>query len=126
MDDLHAIPRQGKISPNVLARLVRLSPNQRLRAIVLLNTPNPASGPSRKRPTRNQRQAVIDEMRDSASPALSEIDGILMRFDGRRLSQAPTALGTIAVESNPAGIAALSKSGYLKPTLEDQPVSRVS
>ena len=126
MDDLHAISRQGKVSPDVLARLVRSGPGQRLRAIVLLNTPDSAQHPAGKRPNRNQRQARIDEIRDSASPALEEIDGILVRFDGRRLSAKPTILGTIAVETTPSGIAALSESAYVKAILQDQPVARVS
>lgn len=124
MDDLNAIRPQGKISPAVLARLARLGPKQRLRAIIVLHTPE-AKSSSGKRPTRGERQAVIDEIRKHAPQAIENIDAILTRFGGRRLSEHPTALSTIAVESTPAGIAALSESNYVKAILQDQPVSRV-
>ena len=125
MDDLNATRPQRKISPAVLARLTRLGPKQRLRAIIVLDTPEPTTGSSGRRPSRGERQAVIDEIRKRASQALKDIDDILTRFSGKRLSEYPTALGTIAVESTPAGIAALSESNYVKAILQDQPVSRV-
>jgi hypothetical protein len=123
MDELRTLPNRGKISPAVLARLARLQPTQKLRAIVVLNTREAIQG--ERRPSRNERQAIIDEIRSLASHALPKIDVILTRFDGRRLSEAPTALGTIAVESTPAGIAALSESEDVKAILQDQPVSRL-
>jgi hypothetical protein len=92
-----------------------------LRAVVLLNVEH-----SSERPDRSKRQAAIGEIRDSASAALSEIDAILARFDGRRLSDAPTALGTIMVETSAEGMAALSKSQHVKAILQDQPITRVS
>jgi hypothetical protein len=98
----------------------------RLRAVVLLKAPNTTPGNGRNRPDRSKRQATIDEIRRSASQALPEIDEILTRYDGRRLSDAPTALGTITVETTAEGIAALSESQHVKAVLQDQPVTRVS
>jgi len=98
----------------------------RLRAVVLLKTPSPTAGNGRNRPDRSKRQAAIDEIRSSASKGLAEIDEILTRYDGRRLSDTPTALGTVTVETTAEGIAALSESEHVKAVLQDQPVTRVS
>jgi hypothetical protein len=77
----------------------------------------------RRTGVREERQAAVNELRDAVAPALQEIDEILDRFGGRRLSDQPTALGTVAVEATPAGIAALANSDYVKVILEDQPIS---
>ena len=74
---------------------------------MLLNSTHSDQGGSGKRPNRAQREAMLDEIRDSASAALEEIDTILAQFDGRRLTERPTALGTICHETDSAGIAAL-------------------
>jgi len=124
MDELHEISREGKISQSVTARLAQLSPTQVLRAIVVLKA-EAKSGPAGRRPNRQERQKVIDEVRNSTSKSLQEIDAILTRFNGHRISKIPTAIGTIAVETTPAGIAALSKSDLVKAILPDQPISRV-
>jgi len=64
-------------------------------------------------------------MRSSASAALGEIDEILKRFNGRRLSEQPSALGTLAVETTVAGISALTESDHVKAILDDQPIALV-
>ncbi len=125
MDDLNTIPIRRKIGPAVLARLAQSKPTQKVRAIVVLNTTRASAAPRGTRPTRNERRAAIDEVRNQASQALPRIDVILSRFGGRRLSDTPTALGTIAVESTPAGIAALCESDSVRAILQDQPISRV-
>jgi hypothetical protein len=117
MDELHATSRQRK---------VRTAPSRIVRAVILLNTTTSSEADGGKRPNRSRREATIDEIRRSASEALSVIDEILTRFDGRRLSDVPTALGTIAVETTGEGIAALAKSEHVKAVMQDQPVSRVS
>src|SRR5207253_8484433 len=103
------IPNHGKISPAFSARQAWLKPNQKLHAVVMLRTLE-SLGRYGKRPTPEQRQAAIDEIRSSAPQALRDIDSILSRFEGRRLSDKPTALGTIAIESTAAGIGALAAS----------------
>ncbi len=113
----HATSRQKKVGPESSGIV---------RAVILLNTASSSEGDAHKRPDRSRRQTVIDEVRRSASQSLTEIDEILARFDGRRLSDTPTALGTIIVETNAEGIAALAKSEHVKAVLQDQPVSRVS
>ena len=117
MDERHATSRQKKARPDS---------GRILHAVVLLKTPASATGNGGNRPDRSRRQAAIDEIRASASKALAAIDEILAQFDGRRISDAPTALGTIVVETNAEGIAALAKSEHVKAVMQDQPVSRVS
>ena len=125
MDDLCPRTLQPKISPILLARLSSLGPKQKLRAIVVLNAPRSGSKSPGKRPDKNERQAVIKEMRLRSPRAIKRIDAILERFEGRRLSPSPTAVGTVVIETNPAGIFALSESEFVKAILQDQPVARV-
>ena len=122
---LPALAHHGKISPAFSARLGRLKPQAKLHAIVLLGELKASrqAAPA-TRPTPVERRAAIEEMRGAAVEALDEIDNILRPFGGRRLSdKPPTALGTISIESNPAGIAALAESGFVRAILEDQPIS---
>ena len=53
---------------------------------------------------------------------VDEVDGVLGRFDGKRLGDGVTALGTVLVEATPAGILALSESQHVDAVLEDQPL----
>ncbi|SRR5712692_7188798 len=110
-----------KISREFAARLDRFGPQQKVRAIVLLRTKETGVAPTRRR-SRVNRQATIEAVRQSAEQALGEIDGILARFDGRRLADV-NALGSISVETTARGIAALAASEHVKAILEDQPIS---
>ena len=123
--DQHGHPPPGKISPEFSARLARLRPKEKLRAAVLLNGAESNGKSVAARPTREERQAAIGKMRSSAGAALGDIDEILRRFNGRRLSAQPSALGTVAVETTAAGIAALTESDHVKAILEDQPIALV-
>jgi len=115
-------PQKAKISPEFSARLARLGPRQKIRAIVMLRT-DIAGEASTRRQSRAERQAVIEAIRKSAEPALVDIDGILERFDGKRLATNVDALGCIPVETTAAGITALAASDHVKAILEDQPIS---
>ena len=66
---------------------------------------------------------MINAVRQSAETALPDIDEVLRRFDGKRLSNNVSALGSIPVETTPAGIKALATLDQVKTILEDQPVS---
>jgi hypothetical protein len=68
---------------------------------------------------------IIDDNRKSAEAALPDIDGILKRFNGKRLATSPDALGCIPVETTAAGITALAASERVKAILEDQPISLI-
>jgi hypothetical protein len=111
-----------KISPEFGARLARLQPQQKVRAIVLLCTDD-IRAPVAKRESRIDRKATIERIRQSAETALPVIDQILDRFGGRRLTHQVNALGSIPVETTSAGISALVASEHVKAILEDQPLS---
>jgi hypothetical protein len=113
-----------KISPGLDRRLTSLAPDIPVRAILVLR----ANGEPKKtdrRPTWEERQARIQAMRSSAQASFPRIDAILQRLGGSRLSDQPTALGTITVETNPAGIFALAKMDEVQAILEDQPLERI-
>jgi hypothetical protein len=112
----------GKVGPEFASRLTRLRPGQKVRAVVLLNTPT-AERKLNTRPTREERQAVIESIRNSAPVALRYIDEILERFNGKRLTEQPSAIGALGVETTSAGISALAESPYIKAILEDQAIS---
>jgi hypothetical protein len=123
MSDSLGMPHHGKISVALATRLAQLSPRQKLRTIIVLQTGHLGRHAGKNRPTGEERQDEMYKSRLASSRVMEDIDGILERFDGRRLSQ-PTALGTIVVESTPPGIAALCASEYVKAILQDQPLSR--
>lgn len=110
-----------KISAGFAARLKRLEPSDKVHTIVLLRTGDVTSPPG-KRQSRAEREAAVEAMRSSAGEALAEIDEILEHTNGRRFADAPDALGSIPVESTPAGIQALASSEWVKAIIEDQPI----
>src|SRR5258708_1905782 len=110
----------AKISPHFRARLDGLGPKQKVRAIVLLTTPT-GRAPTR-REARTNRRAIVESVRPATQAALPDIDEILHRFDGRRLKESSDALGSIPVETTPAGVRALAASDHVKTILEDQPI----
>ncbi len=122
MSDRNHDTSKPKLSPEFKTRLNSLRPEQKLKAIVLLETKDAATS-SGRRQSRAARKAVQEAVRKSASAALAQIDETLEPFEGRRLSANPNVLGAIAVESNAAGIMALAESKYVKAILEDQPIS---
>jgi hypothetical protein len=107
-------PQAPKISREFKSRLDRLDPEQRVRAIVMLQVP---------RQSGRGRQAVTESVRRAADMALPEIDSILERYDGKRLSDRVNALATISVETTPAGIHALADSEHVRAILEDQAIA---
>ena len=111
-----------KISSEFATRLARLQPHHKLQAIVMLQTQASPEKPAR-RLTRSERQAMIQAMRNAAEPVLVDIDSILEQHDGKRLAQTISAVGTVPIETTPAGVHALAASEYVKAILEDQPIS---
>ena len=113
--------KNGKISSEFAARLDSLAPQQKIRAIVLLNAKNTGKS-TRYRQSRAERQAAIKVIRKSAEQALDYIDGVIERFGGQRLAESPDALGSIPVETTAAGINALAESEKVRAILEDQAI----
>ena len=110
--------KNGKISSEFAARLDSLEPQQKIRAIVLLNAKNTRRS-NTQRQSRAERQAAIEAIRKSAEQALGDIDNTLERFNGKRLSENPDALASILVEATAAGINALAESEKVRAILED-------
>lgn len=115
----------SKLSREFAARLLRLNPEHKVRAIVMLRTEN-ARTPSTKARTRGTRQETINAIRKSGAHALANIDRILERFDGKRLAAGPDALGSIPVETTADGISALAALEHVKAIFEDQAISLTS
>ena len=111
-----------KISSEFSSRLARLGPGDKVRAFVLLRTGG-TSNRSSKRQSRAERKAAVEASRKSAERALTDIDTILKRHDGRRLARRPNALGSMPVETTAAGIKALASSRWVQAILEDQPIN---
>lgn len=119
-------PDQSKISSEFLTRLRRLQPQQKVRVIVFLQDmflqdgcPN---GPSPIRSSRPNRQAAMQAMRQSTTQALGTIEEIISCFNGRKLADRPTVLGSIPVEITVDGIHALTHADAVKAVVEDQPI----
>jgi hypothetical protein len=110
----------SKVSTAFRSRLASLKSQDKVRAIVLLQTEY--SEPVETR-ARGNRKAIIDATRKSAGEALPDIDDVLGKFGGKRLDQGVSALGSILIEATPAGIKALAELEQVKAIFEDQPIS---
>ena len=124
MVDNEGNPRHNKISSEFAARLTHLAPNQKVRAIVMLTAQGPP-GLRGRRQSDTERQTTIETMRKSAAQALGNIDDILQRYEGKRLTDNPDALGSIPIEIIPAGIDALAASEWVKAIIEDQEIKPI-
>lgn len=111
--------KTSKISPQFCARLNQLEPQQKIRAIVLLETGQRSSLPSRRQ-TYDERKVAIAHLRQAAQGVMSELNTLLQNFDGRSLAKAPDALGSVPVELSAAGITALAALPWVRAVLEDQ------
>jgi hypothetical protein len=112
----------GQLSREFLARLDRLKPGERVRAVLLLSGREGRAG-SGRRQSEVERTAAIASMRKPATAALAAIDEILRRHGGERLSDEVSALGSIAVEVGAAGLRELAEQPAIQAVLEDQPVA---
>ncbi len=124
LPDQKEIP-QEKISPGFAARLVQLGPDEKVRAIVLLDTARTQKAMGR-RLTKTSRRTAIKNTRQLTSEALPEIDRILKRHDGKRLKTRIDALSAVPVVTTPAGIDALTDSKHVRAIFEDQALFRVA
>jgi hypothetical protein len=109
----------AKLSDSFASRLDKAQPDSRVRVILLLG-----------RPTKGKKRAAdrdeqIQRVKESATAALGEVDGILMAHQGRRLESEPSTLGCVTVEATPGGIRALAQSDQVRAILKDQAVRSV-
>lgn len=96
-----------------------------VRAIVMLETELAARGTGR-RALRTQRKKLTEAMQHSVEAAADDIAEVLEKFGGRRLEHQLDTLGSLAVETTPAGIKALSECPRVRAILEDQSLSLIS
>ncbi|HXH09224.1 MAG TPA: hypothetical protein VNP04_05605 [Alphaproteobacteria bacterium] len=114
--------KDDKISTAFKARLKRMGPREKLRAVVMLRLleGNDTSG---RRQSLSERHAAIDAVRKSAESGLVEVDRVLKRFGGKRLAPTVNALGAVPVETTADAITALAALEPVKAILEEQPIS---
>lgn len=115
------VSNQNKISAEFATRLVRLEPEDKIRVIVLLQTPTNKTTAA-ERPSRAQRQTAINTVRQSSNEALKTVNEIIKHFNGRKLADQADLLGSIPIEITAAGINALAESNVVKSIIEDQDV----
>ncbi|GAB4471821.1 MAG: hypothetical protein OHK0037_31330 [Elainellaceae cyanobacterium] len=128
---LESPKHQSKISPEFGARLEHLKPQQKIRAVVMLEIDRPEaarmpgspvpSAPARRQ-TPDERKAAIARIRAAAQHSLDEIRPILEAFHASLLASSPDAVGAVPVEIDAAGIPALAQSSRVRTILEDQAV----
>jgi hypothetical protein len=118
-------PSHQKISDEFAARLAKSRAGKKLQAILLLQSPGAPLPANNRRPTAQQRSRRMLEFGTGSAEIVREIDHLLTQFDGRRLSEAPSSIGTLPVETTAAGIRALATLPSVKSIMEDQPVSRI-
>ena len=110
---------KSKISKVFAERLLKLKPTQKVRAIVMLRTkPDEISPPSRK-----NRQEKIKAIQKGSEAALTDLEQILKKYEGAKLTPLPDALGSIPVETTSTGIFAIADSEHVSAILEDQGIS---
>ncbi len=114
----------GKISSEFAARLHRLSPHEKVRAIVLISAKKQSQFSS-KRQSLVERQVAIDTLQKSVEGALTDMTNILSKYDGKLLSKKPDNLGSIPIEVTAAGVKALATSKWVKAIIEDQKIHPV-
>lgn len=124
---------QSKISPAFGARLEHLHPQQKIRAVVVLETNRPDSDGTLRnsssapacRQTLDERKAAIARIRNAAQCSLEEIRPILEAFHAHLLAPSPDAVGAVPVEIDAAGIPALAQSSRVRTILEDQEIHTI-
>ncbi len=114
-----------KISREFAARLEGRAPDEMVRAIVMLET-QPAARGAGRRALRTQRKKLTEAMQRSVEAAADDIAEVLEKFGGRQLGHRLDTLGSLAVETTPAGIKALSECPRVRGILEDQSLSLIS
>ena len=114
-----------KISREFAARLEGRKSDEMVSAVVMLET-EPTARRTGRRALRAQRNMLTEAMQRSVEAAADDIAEVLEKFGGRRLEHRLDTLGSLAVETTPAGIQALSECPRVRTILEDQSLSLIS
>ena len=114
-----------KISHEFATRLDSRNQNEMVRAVVMLEFKRTAKGTGR-RASRAKRKELTEAARRSVEAVADDIAEILERFGGHRLEREIDTLGSLAIETTPAGIKALTECPQVRAIVEDQPLSLIS
>lgn len=112
----------SKISANFAARIKARSSKKPVRAVLLLIVPHHGSSVP-PAPDVGARKHKATSVIQSTQELLPQVDVILGKHHGKRLSPMPDAFGSVAVESTPAGILELAKQSWTKAIMEDQRIA---
>ncbi len=116
-------PGRAKISFEFAKRIEGFGKHDLVRAIVTLAIPA-AGTPDVARNRRARRNEVIAKRRDPSKTSLDALDAALALHGGKRLG-GTTLLGTVPVETTPAGIDALAALDSVRSIMEDQPITLI-
>lgn len=111
-----------KISPEFEQRLAAREPGSTVQAVLLIAAPLVGETSSSRLERVARRGEMREAIRAAAAAALPEIDRVLARFGGRRLADGVDVLGSLPVETTPAGIRALADASGVRAILENQAV----
>lgn len=112
---------QGKLSSEFASRLADHDPQDKVNVIVLLQV-DQTNSTAVQRPSREERQSIMQATRRSAENSLGDIEGIIKHHGGQILTDHPDYLGSVPVEITVTGIHELAKSRSVKAVIEDQSV----
>ena len=116
--------RHPSISREFAERLRRYRRDHAVRVAVVFAVAA-TRGEGKRAVPRQARSEIVRQTRLAANAGLAEIDRVLEEFGGTRLVESADALGSIAVETTAAGVAALATIPGVKAILEDQPITLV-
>ena len=111
-----------KVSKEFRSRLSKLAPEEKILALVLLDTTN-SDLEKGKRQTRAERRQRIEEIQTAAEEAVPEIDKVLSRYDGKRLAAKANAMGCIPIQASQAAVMAVAGLDRVKSIIENQVIS---
>ncbi|MEM8830305.1 MAG: hypothetical protein AAGE96_13240 [Cyanobacteria bacterium P01_G01_bin.19] len=109
-----------KISPEFAAKLNSYPPTAKVRVIVLLQSASQQNNSHRQ--NRQERKAAIQAMQDSVKKSWQIVDRLIEKYDGKKSTNQPDALGSMAIEITPSGVNALALSDAVKAIVEDQKI----
>ncbi len=115
-----------KISPQFMARLSALAADERVQAIVMVQTAPTGPAPrAAKRQSPAARANAIQHMQQHGAETLIRIDAILAAHGGERLSPALNLLGTLSIRATRNAILALAELSAVKAVIEDQAIGSI-
>ena len=113
---------RAKISPEFAIRLGTLKKDQKIRAIVLLNSDKDEDINSNIVRKRGSNRVISNKFNKKS---LEGIEIILEKSGGSKLSDRPNILGSILVETTAKGVSDLASLKEVKAIFEDQKIFQI-